>query len=65
MGSGYGEALPPIEEAAHTHLARLVEAGQYRPTVGRVIDFDEIPERLRDFVDRSVIGRTVARIAES
>lgn len=64
MGSGYGEGLPPIEEAAHAHLTRLVEEGRYRPTIGRVIDFDEIPARLRDFVGRNVIGRTVARVAE-
>jgi NADPH2:quinone reductase len=64
MGSGYGEALPPIEAEAHAHLLRLVEEGRYRPTIGRVIEFSEIPERLRDFTDRSVLGRTVARIAE-
>lgn len=63
MGSGYGEQLPEIEDAAHAHLLRLVEEGRYRPTIGRVIGFDEIPERLRDFTDRRVMGRMVARIA--
>ncbi|MHA7838489.1 MAG: zinc-binding dehydrogenase [bacterium] len=65
MGSGYGERLPEIEDAAHAHLLQLVEEGRYRPTVGRVIDFDEIPDRLRDFVDRNVMGRTIARIADA
>jgi NADPH2:quinone reductase len=65
MGSGYGESLPPIEEAAQAHLLRLVAEGRYRPTIGKVIGFDEIPERLRAFTDRSVIGRTIARVAEA
>ena len=62
MGSGYGERLPEIEAVAHEHLLELVATGRYRPSVGRVIEFHEVPEALRDFTERKVIGRTVVRI---
>ena len=65
MGSGYGEKLPEIEQRAHDHLLQLVAEGRYRPSVGRVIDFDEIPEALRDFSERCVLGRTVVRIPDA
>jgi NADPH2:quinone reductase len=63
MGSGYGANLVQVEREAHDALSALVEQGRYRPRVGRVIGFDEIPEALRDFAARRVLGRTVARIA--
>jgi NADPH2:quinone reductase len=63
MGSGYGERLPEIEAAAHEHILRLVAEGRFRPAVGRVVAFDEIPAALRDLAGRRVLGRVVARIA--
>jgi len=62
MGSGYGEKLPEIERQAHDHLLRLVAEGKYRSTVGRVIDFGEVPAALRALGERSAIGRTVVRV---
>jgi NADPH2:quinone reductase len=63
MGSGYGERLPEIEQAAHAHLLALLAEKRLRPCVSRVVDFDEIPSALRDLSERSVLGRVVARIA--
>jgi NADPH2:quinone reductase len=63
MGSGYGERLPEIERHAHDHLLRLVADGRFRPTVGRVVGFDGVPEALRALRDRAAIGRTVVRVA--
>jgi NADPH:quinone reductase-like Zn-dependent oxidoreductase len=62
MGSGYGERLPEIEQAAHEHILRLVAEKRFRPAVGRVVGFDEIPTALRDLAERRVTGRVVARI---
>ena len=62
MGSGYGEKLPEIERRAHDHLLRLVAEGKYRSSVGRVIDFAEVPAALRALGERSAIGRTVVRV---
>jgi NADPH2:quinone reductase len=64
MGSGYGERLPEIEQHAHDHLLELVAEGRYRPSVGRLVDFDAVPEALRAFRDRTLVGRTVVRIPQ-
>ena len=62
MGSGYGERLMEVEQQAHDALLELVAQGAYRPQVGRVVDFDEIPIALKDLVERRARGRIVARI---
>jgi NADPH2:quinone reductase len=64
MGSGYGERLPEIEQAAHDHLLALLRAGRFRPCVSRVVGFDEIPSALRELAERRALGRIVARVAE-
>jgi len=63
MGSGYGERLPEIEQQAHDHILSLIDSGRFRPAVGRVVSFDEIPAALRDLAERRILGRVVARIA--
>jgi NADPH2:quinone reductase len=63
MGSGYGEKLPEIERHAHEHLLRLVAEGRYRSSVGRVVDFAEVPAALRALGERNALGRTVVRVA--
>ena len=62
MGSGYGDALEAVEDAAHRHLLELLEQGRYAPRVGEVIDFEDIPDGLRRLADREVAGRIVARM---
>jgi NADPH2:quinone reductase len=62
MGSGYGERLPEIEQAAHAHLLGLLAAGKFKPLVTRTVAFDEIPYALRDLAERRALGRIVARI---
>ena len=51
-----------LEQGVLDHLLRLVSEGRYRPSVGRVVAFDEVPEALRDFRERRVLGRTVVKI---
>jgi NADPH2:quinone reductase len=63
MGSGYGERLPEIEQTAHDHLLSLLAAGRFRPSVSRVVGFEEIPFALRDLAERRSVGRIVARVA--
>ncbi len=64
MGSGYGERLPEIEQQAHDYLLGLVAAGRYRPQLGRVVGFDEIPHALRDLTERRAMGRVVAQFGQ-
>jgi NADPH2:quinone reductase len=64
MGYGYdAEQLVAIEQEAHEAIVDLVARGLYRPVVGDVVRFDEIPEALRKLASRQVKGRIVARVA--
>ncbi len=64
MGYGYdAETLASIEQEAHRAIVDLVERGLYRPLVGQVVEFDEIPQALRKLVARESVGRIVARVA--
>lgn len=63
MGYGYdADTLVAIEEQAHDAIVDLVARGLYRPLVGEVVGFDEIPQALRKLVARESVGRIVARI---
>ena len=64
MGYGYdAETLVAIEAEAHAAIVDLVERGAYRPVVGEVVGFDEIPQALRKLVARETVGRIVARVS--
>jgi hypothetical protein len=54
--------MPANEDEAHAYVLDLIERGQYRTPVSRVVSFDEIPEALGALTDRSAMGRIVARI---
>ncbi|MDJ0849998.1 MAG: zinc-binding dehydrogenase [Myxococcota bacterium] len=62
MGSGYGEKLVEVEEAAHADLLDLVSRGLYRSTPTRVVSLAEVPSALRDLRERRTLGRVVARL---
>ena len=64
MGSGYGEKLVEIEEAAHAALLELVARGLYRSTPTRIISLEQVPKALRDLRERRTLGRVVARLEE-
>lgn len=62
MASGYGAQTLQLEADAHAALLELLERGVYRPSVTRVVGLDEVPQALRDLVERRSIGRVVARV---
>ncbi|MAE96849.1 MAG: alcohol dehydrogenase [Deltaproteobacteria bacterium] len=63
MGYGYdAEQLVAIEQQAHDAIVDLVERELYRPLVGEVVGFDDVPEALRKLVAREVMGRIVVRV---
>jgi NADPH2:quinone reductase len=60
-------AYPPaegrvIEADAQRAILALLDAGRFRPVVGRVIDFDDVPKALADLAERRSMGRIVVRI---
>jgi len=62
MASGYGAQALKLEEDAHTALLELFSKGAYRPKVTRVVALEDVPEALRDLVERRSIGRIVAAL---
>lgn len=64
VGSGYPPATQVgNEREAHDYVLDLIARGRYRTPVSRVVDFEGIPEALRDLAERRVMGRAVARVA--
>ena len=62
-------AYPPaegraIEADAHRAILALLDAGRYRPVVGRVIDFDEVPKALVELAERRSMGRIIVRVGD-
>jgi NADPH2:quinone reductase len=66
VGATMGAYPPPlgrqIEEDAHRAILELCRAGRYRPAVGAVVAFAEVPGALEDLAARRTLGRTVVRI---
>jgi NADPH2:quinone reductase len=54
-----------IEVEAHQAILKLCREGRYRPAVGSVVSFDQVPEAIGDLAGRRSQGRTVVRIEES
>jgi len=60
-------AYPPaegraIEADAHRAILALLDSGRFRPVVGRVIDFDDVPKALAELAARRSMGRIVVRV---
>jgi NADPH2:quinone reductase len=53
---------PSVGERVHAELLELVAAGSIRPTVGRIVGFDEVAGALEDHAARRTSGRTVLSV---
>jgi NADPH2:quinone reductase len=64
LGGYPPEEMRRMNAETHDALAALLAAGRYRPTVERVVDFDEVPAALSDLANRRTTGRVVVRLPE-
>jgi NADPH2:quinone reductase len=62
LGSYPRDEMRRIHAESHAALLELWEAGRYRPTVTRCVEFDEVPAALTDLAARRTIGRVVVRV---
>ena len=60
--AGFNPLPRAVGQEIHDDLLNLLERGQIRPVVGKVISFGEIPAALEDLESRRTVGKTVARI---
>ena len=65
LGGYPPEEMRRMNAETHDALAALLAAGRYRPTVERVVAFDEVPAALDDLANRRTTGRVVVRLPAS
>jgi NADPH2:quinone reductase len=65
LGGYPPEEMQRINAETHAAMAELLADGRYRPTVERVVDFDEVPAALDDLANRRTTGRVVVRVPAS
>jgi NADPH2:quinone reductase len=62
LGGYPPEEMRRMNAETHDALAALLADGHYRPTVERVVAFDEVPAALDDLAHRRTTGRVVVRV---
>ncbi len=62
-GMGWNFAAAELGEHVMREIVRLVLAGEVRPVIGKVVDFDEIPAAIEAMANRETVGRTVVILA--
>jgi NADPH:quinone reductase len=67
VGATLGGYAPPVMQdmfaEANDALLAMLDAGTFRVTATRVVDFDDVPGALSDLAARRTLGRTVVRMA--
>ncbi len=61
-GFGFNPTPPEIGKEIHEKLVGMLRDGKIRPLVGKVVDFERLPEALDEMEARSTTGRVVVRI---
>ena len=62
LGGYPPEEMHRMHVESQAHLTALLADGHYRPVVGRVVDFDEVPDAVADLAARLTTGRVVVRL---
>jgi NADPH2:quinone reductase len=62
LGGYPPDEMRRINAETHEAMQQLLADGRYRPTVERVVDFDEVPAALDDLANRRTTGRVVVRV---
>jgi NADPH2:quinone reductase len=59
-GMGWNFVPAALGEKINSIIVSLVQNGEIKPAIGRVIDFEDIPQTLQDLGDRKTVGKIVA-----
>ncbi|MBV8951650.1 MAG: zinc-binding dehydrogenase, partial [Actinobacteria bacterium] len=62
LGGYTRDEMQRMHREAQTAITAWMDAGAYRPIVGRVVGFGDVPGALQDLAERRTAGRTVVRI---
>ena len=59
-GMGWNFVPAAIGEKINRAIVSLVQNGKIKPAIGRVVDFEDIPQTLQDLADRKTVGKIIA-----
>lgn len=59
-GMGWNFVPAAIGEKINGAIVSLVQNGKIKPAIGRVVDFEDIPQTLQDLADRKTVGKIIA-----
>ncbi|MFN8027022.1 MAG: zinc-binding dehydrogenase [Acidimicrobiia bacterium] len=62
LGSYPRDEMRRINRETQDALVTLLSEGRYRPTVERVVGWDDVPEACTDLAQRRTTGRVVVRV---
>jgi NADPH2:quinone reductase len=62
LGGYPRDEMQRMHQEAQTAITTWIEQGRYRPIVGKVVGFDDVPDALNDVAERRTTGRTIVRI---
>ena len=59
-GMGWNFVPAALGEKINGAIVSLVQNGKIKPAIGRVVDFEDIPQTLQDLADRKTVGKIIA-----
>lgn len=64
MKDGAGLNFVPTEvgRSLHMKLVEMVQQGKLLPVVGKVVDFEDVPQAMEDLQSRKTMGRTIVKL---
>lgn len=61
-GMGWNFVPATLGEEINKHIISLVQQGTIKPAIGRVVNFEDIPQTLQDLADRKTVGKIIATL---
>ena len=59
-GMGWNFVPVALGENINRIIVSLVQKGEIKPAIGRVVDFEDIPRTLQDLAERKTVGKLIA-----
>jgi NADPH2:quinone reductase len=62
LGGYHRDEMQRMHQESQAAITAWIDQGRYRPIVGKVVDFEDVPDAINDVAERRTTGRTVVRI---
>lgn len=61
-GMGWNFVPAALGTEINSNIVKLVEQNKVEPVVGRVVEFEDLPQALEDMANRKSVGRTIVKL---